>query len=47
MKVLIVDDEPLALSRLERLLKEAGVNEVLVAENAYEAKKNYFKKIMT
>jgi len=39
MKVLIVDDEPLALSRLERLLKEAGVNEVLVAENAYEAKK--------
>jgi len=38
MKVLIVDDEPLAIRRLERLLKEAGVEKVLVAENAYEAK---------
>jgi len=38
MKVLIVDDEPLALHRLERLLKEAGVSEVLIAENAYKAK---------
>jgi len=38
MKVLIVDDEPLALRRLARLLREAGVGEVLVAENAYQAK---------
>jgi len=39
MKVLIVDDEPLALRRLERLLKEAGLQEILKAENAYEAKR--------
>ena len=39
MKVLIVDDEPLALRRLERLLKEASVEEILKAENAYEAKR--------
>ncbi|WP_051172957.1 LytR/AlgR family response regulator transcription factor [Thermodesulfobacterium hveragerdense] len=38
MKVLIVDDEPLSLSRLERLLREAGVNMILSAENAYQAK---------
>jgi len=39
MKVLIVDDEPFALLRLERLLREASVEEVLKAQNAYEAKK--------
>jgi len=39
MKVLIVDDEPFALLRLERLLREASVEEVLTAQNAYEAKK--------
>lgn len=39
MKVLIVDDEPLALRRLERFLKEAGLQEILKAENAYEAKR--------
>ncbi len=39
MKVLIVDDEPFALFRLERLLKEASVKEVLTARSAYEAKK--------
>lgn len=39
MKVLIVDDEPLALRRLERFLREAGLQEILTAENAYEAKR--------
>lgn len=38
LRVLIVDDEPLALDRLERLLRILGVREIYRAENAYQAK---------
>jgi DNA-binding LytR/AlgR family response regulator len=38
LRVLIVDDEPLALDRLERLLRTLGVREIYRAENAYQAK---------
>lgn len=37
-EVLIVDDEPLALDRLERLLKTLGVETVYRAENSFTAK---------
>lgn len=38
LKVLIVDDEPLALDRLERLLRSLGVKEIFRAEHAFKAK---------
>lgn len=38
-EVLIVDDEPLALDRLERLLKNLGVEKIHRAENSFVAKK--------
>lgn len=37
-EVLIVDDEPLALERLERMLKTLGVKRVYSFENVYRAK---------
>lgn len=37
MKILIVDDEPLALSRLERLLKSLGHTDITAASGADEA----------
>ena len=37
MKLLIVDDEPLALSRLQRLLQELGEQDITQASHAYEA----------
>lgn len=37
-KILIVDDEPLALDRLERLLRKLGFDEIYQADNAYKAK---------
>ncbi len=37
--VLIVDDEPVALDRLERLLIKLGVNKIYKAENCFQAKK--------
>jgi len=37
MKILIVDDEPLALSRLERLLTSLGYTQITSASNASEA----------
>lgn len=37
-EVLIVDDEPLALDRLERLLKNLGVEKIHRAENSFTAK---------
>lgn len=36
-KVLIADDEPLALDRLERMLIKLGVEQVIRAQNYYEA----------
>lgn len=36
-EVLIVDDESLALDRLERLLKKLGVEKIYRAENSYKA----------
>jgi len=36
--VLIVDDEPLALDRLERLLKNLGIERIYRAENSFTAK---------
>lgn len=39
LKILIADDEHLALERLERLLNKLGFEEILKAENAYQAKK--------
>ncbi|CAA6812808.1 MAG: Two-component system response regulator, LytR/AlgR family, partial [uncultured Sulfurovum sp.] len=43
MKVLIVDDESLALSRLKRLLKEAGITDITACENGLEAMKEIGK----
>ena len=37
MRVLVVDDEPAAASRLKRMLTELGFGEVLVAENGLRA----------
>lgn len=37
MKILIVDDEHLAISRLERLLREIGEGDIVSAESATEA----------
>jgi DNA-binding LytR/AlgR family response regulator len=37
MKVLIVDDEPLAISRLKSLLSEAGVSKINIANDAKES----------
>ncbi len=39
MKILIVDDERLAISRVERLLKEIGESDTVSAESANEALK--------
>ncbi len=39
MKILIVDDERLAISRLKRLLEEVGESDIASAENASEALK--------
>jgi two-component system LytT family response regulator len=39
VKILIVDDERLAISRLERLLKEVGENDVISVESTSEAAK--------
>ncbi|CAA6809062.1 MAG: Two-component system response regulator, LytR/AlgR family [uncultured Sulfurovum sp.] len=43
MKVLIVDDETLALSRLKRLLKEAGITDITACDNGLEAMKEIGK----
>ncbi|MCS7200232.1 MAG: LytTR family DNA-binding domain-containing protein [Caldimicrobium sp.] len=37
-EVLVVDDEPIALERLERMLKALGVKKVYKFDNAYQAK---------
>ena len=39
MKVLIVDDESLALGRLKRLLNEVGITDITACENGLEAMK--------
>ncbi len=39
MKILLVDDEELALIRLERLLNEAGYSDIVTLNNPYEALK--------
>ncbi len=38
-KVLIADDEPLALDRLERMFRKLGVDQVLRAQNYFEVQK--------
>jgi len=43
MKVLLVDDESLALSRLTRLLKDAGITDITALENPIEAMKEVAK----
>ena len=43
MKVLIVDDEKLALSRLNRILKEEGVSDITEASNPIDAIKEVAK----
>ncbi|CAA6800969.1 MAG: FIG00387840: hypothetical protein [uncultured Sulfurovum sp.] len=43
MKVLIVDDENLALGRLKRLLNEAGITDITACENGLEAMKEIGK----
>ena len=43
MKVLIVDDETLALSRLKRLLTQAGVNDITAFDNPIDAMKEVAK----
>lgn len=43
MKVLIVDDESLALSRLKRLLNEEGVSDIVECNNAIDAIKELSK----
>lgn len=43
MKVLIVDDEKLALSRLKRILNEEGVNNIVEANNPIDAIKEVTK----
>ena len=37
MKVLIVDDEPLAIMRLEKMLHSSGVSDVISATNGQQA----------
>lgn len=44
MKVLIVDDEKLALSRLKRLLNEEGISNIVECSNAIEALKALAKE---
>jgi len=44
MKVLIVDDETLALSRLNRLLTETGITDITACENGLEAMKAIAQK---
>lgn len=39
MRVMVVDDEALALSRMERLLAQAGVDEIITYQNPIEALK--------
>ncbi len=44
MKVLIVDDENLALSRLKRLLNNEGINDIVECNNAIDAIKEFTKE---
>lgn len=44
MKVLIVDDEKLALSRLDRLLKEEGIEDIVSCSNPIDAIKEASKQ---
>lgn len=44
MKILIVDDEKLALSRLKRLLMEEGFNDIVEASNPIDAIKEFAKE---
>lgn len=44
MKVLIVDDETLALSRLNRLLTETGITDITACDNGLEAMKAIAQK---
>lgn len=44
MKILIVDDEKLALSRLKRLLQEEGESDIFECNNAQEAIKEVLKQ---
>ena len=37
MKFLVVDDEPLAIARLQKLLQEAGINDIVTANNGQNA----------
>ena len=37
MLVLVVDDEPLAIARLQKLLQEAGINDIVTANNGQNA----------
>ena len=43
MKVLIVDDEKLALSRLQRILKEEGISDITECNNPIDAIKEFSK----
>ncbi|MCB1587107.1 MAG: response regulator, partial [Xanthomonadales bacterium] len=37
MKFLVVDDEPLAIARLQKLLQEAGISDIVSANNGQNA----------
>ena len=37
MKILIVDDEPLALMRLQKMLEHVGINDIITATNGQKA----------
>jgi len=37
MKYLIVDDEPLAIMRLQKMLQDAGITDIITAENGQDA----------
>ena len=43
MKILIVDDENLAISRLKRLLNENGIDDIVAFDNPMEALKEIVK----
>ncbi len=49
MKYLVVDDEPLAVLRLQKMLKNQGINDILTANNGQKAvdiAKKYHPKII-
>ncbi|HFC29765.1 MAG TPA: response regulator, partial [Oceanospirillales bacterium] len=49
MKYLVVDDEPLAVLRLQKMLENQGINDILTANNGQKAVdivKKYHPKII-